>query len=660
MSSTSINMTGAAANTTAQSSDPEVTVRGRCFPRGGWSFDTNRTDDTVLLERSDSPNVDIVTGQNDYTLPPPLRRVSPIPKYGISPPRYTPRQNVRPRDVNVEVNESGNVRLAPRHLSNSTPSLHDPDHQPPTLHDRIFQPTATELRNMNQVEDRLRQETGMHFDHMRNRLRQEINFQTDDAIDRFANEFQEFEANVTRSVHGLQNQLRDEIREVRNLRRTFMAEILDTVRSDMDNVIQRALDRRDNIENARDQPSPIHVTPQFHDLPNVRVNNDRIRVPRPSSSHSIVQQQVAPVLSSHANERPISTSSNRLEDAVGFRPISTPNRPSHTIQSTVHPSKMVFPEKYKGDSSWNDYLLHFEMCAEINHWGEEDKARYLAISLRGQAQRMFGNLSANARTNYRILVQKLEERFGTEGQSELFMSKLLTKTKGNKESYQELADNIGNLVSKAYPTASDYMIKILTLQNFIDAIPDVELRTKIKLAKFKDVREAVMLACEIEAINQTEGVRTKVKRPAVQQTRVDSSTDTSVRKNKATNNERKDQSSSVKKGEVSQLTDALSGLSNKLSDMQQRMNQIARQVEPNMHRNLQPNFQQNFPYHGQMAPPYPPYPPHSNVRYNGPNNQNRPPPMQNGPPPRMAPPHHQNHTRNPGDNSQGPPRNQGN
>ena len=86
------------------------------------------------------------------------------------------------------------------------------------------------------------------------------------------------------------------------------------------------------------------------------------------------------------------------------------------------------------------------------------------------------------------------------------MSKLLTKTKGSKESYQQLADNIETLVSKAYPTASGDMIKILTPQNCIDAIHDEELRTKIQLAKFKDVREAAMLACEIEAINQTEGV----------------------------------------------------------------------------------------------------------------------------------------------------------
>ena len=130
------------------------------------------------------------------------------------------------------------------------------------------------------------------------------------------------------------------------------------------------------------------------------------------------------------------------------------------------------------------------------------------------------------------------------------MSKLLTKTKANKESYQELADTIGTLVSKPSPTASGNMIKILILPNYIDSIPDVELRTKIKLAKFKDVREAVMLACEIKAINQTEGARTK--RPAVLQTRAESSTEANVRRNKPSN-ERKNQTNHVNRGKLLNL-----------------------------------------------------------------------------------------------------------
>ena len=73
MSSTSINVVWAGANTTAQSTDSEVTVRGRCFPRGGWSFDTNLSDNTVQMQNAPEATIDISdTEQTDYTLPPPL------------------------------------------------------------------------------------------------------------------------------------------------------------------------------------------------------------------------------------------------------------------------------------------------------------------------------------------------------------------------------------------------------------------------------------------------------------------------------------------------------------------------------------------------------------------------------------------------------------
>ena len=40
---------------------------------------------------------------------------------------------------------------------------------------------------------------------------------------------------------------------------------------------------------------------------------------------------------------------------------------------------------FDGSIPWDTYQLHFEAVAKMNHWGEQDKAAHLTISLRGPA-----------------------------------------------------------------------------------------------------------------------------------------------------------------------------------------------------------------------------------------------------------------------------------
>ena len=46
---------------------------------------------------------------------------------------------------------------------------------------------------------------------------------------------------------------------------------------------------------------------------------------------------------------------------------------------------VVHPDKFDCGIGWQDYLTHFELCADLNRWSEEQKAIYLAVSLRGAA-----------------------------------------------------------------------------------------------------------------------------------------------------------------------------------------------------------------------------------------------------------------------------------
>ena len=42
---------------------------------------------------------------------------------------------------------------------------------------------------------------------------------------------------------------------------------------------------------------------------------------------------------------------------------------------------MVKPAMYDGTVAWLDYKAHFDACAELNEWTEEQKGLYLSVSL---------------------------------------------------------------------------------------------------------------------------------------------------------------------------------------------------------------------------------------------------------------------------------------
>ena len=77
---------------------------------------------------------------------------------------------------------------------------------------------------------------------------------------------------------------------------------------------------------------------------------------------------------------------------------------------------MMRPATYDGSGSWTDYKAHFDACSNLNRWDDKQKGLYLSVSLRGQAQGVFGNLDTE-RTDYSSLVRALEERFAPPNQT---------------------------------------------------------------------------------------------------------------------------------------------------------------------------------------------------------------------------------------------------
>ena len=107
---------------------------------------------------------------------------------------------------------------------------------------------------------------------------------------------------------------------------------------------------------------------------------------------------------------------------------STPKQDSKVAASPKITTKGNFgskikPATYDGTGHWADYKAHFDACAEINGWTDREKGLYLAVSLRGQAQGVFGNLATKS-GSYKELSNALQERFAPPNQTELYRVQL--------------------------------------------------------------------------------------------------------------------------------------------------------------------------------------------------------------------------------------------
>ncbi|XP_063431167.1 uncharacterized protein LOC134713784 [Mytilus trossulus] len=176
---------------------------------------------------------------------------------------------------------------------------------------------------------------------------------------------------------------------------------------------------------------------------------------------------------------------------------------AHTVCSDSNDVK-IKPSKYDGNTSWIDYLAHFEMCTLVNMWSEHQKGLYLAVSLVGQAQAVLGDLPKEKRQIFSDLVNALQERFAPSSQTELYRCQFKECRQKASETLPGLGQSVRRLSNLAYPTAPLELRDTLAKEQFIDALVDSEMRLRIKQSRPKGLNDAIRLAVELEAYNKAE------------------------------------------------------------------------------------------------------------------------------------------------------------
>lgn len=172
------------------------------------------------------------------------------------------------------------------------------------------------------------------------------------------------------------------------------------------------------------------------------------------------------------------------------------------------------PQKYDGTDDLEEYLTQFNLLSELNNWTVNTKALFLASSLSGGARALLNEMSDYELHNYEDLVEALKSRYGSVNRAEIFRAELQTRVRMRNETIPELAQAIKKMTRRAYPGSSPVVRDTLSLDYFIDAIPETEIRLRLREVGPKSINEAENIAVRLEALRIADRQKVKIIRSA--------------------------------------------------------------------------------------------------------------------------------------------------
>ena len=151
------------------------------------------------------------------------------------------------------------------------------------------------------------------------------------------------------------------------------------------------------------------------------------------------------------------------------RVVETKSGVSQNVATThaIRPKKVA---KYDGKTSWADYLVQFNIASRLNAWDDDQKAMELATSLEGNARGVLADLTPEHQLDFKVLVDKLTQRFEPEGQVGIYQSQLRNRKRKRNETIPELVQKISCLARKAYPAADEQTRSHMAISSFISAL----------------------------------------------------------------------------------------------------------------------------------------------------------------------------------------------
>lgn len=301
--------------------------------------------------------------------------------------------------------------------------------------------------------------------------------------------------NVQRQI---QNRFDDMMRQ--------MDDMFDTARRETQAMTQRALDAIDRRLDAH--ATGFHPPTQWSTSSNTHGQSNTYQTQSlsgMSNAQAVQWSRATNVLpNGSANVGSSSNSAPNLNIQNSGQSQHAPNSSSQGSVPSQNTSSsgsgtVLKPQFYDGTEDFDDYLSQFDIISELNNWSYGAKSLYLAGCLKGDARALLSELPPIERRDYNSLVQRLNLRFGSVNRAEIFKATLQTRIKRRDESISELAQSIKKLTRQAYPNAASNLISTLARDYFIDALPDSDMRLRIRESQVTDISQAEILALRLEA-----------------------------------------------------------------------------------------------------------------------------------------------------------------
>ena len=187
------------------------------------------------------------------------------------------------------------------------------------------------------------------------------------------------------------------------------------------------------------------------------------------------------------------------DKSYGLTSVDTPrvNRSNHC--PPVRKEKE--PDKFDGRSvEWKDFIVHFEQVSSWNKWSYHEQGQQLVMCLRGEAQKLLGDLTVEQRSDYESLKSILTKRFNPLELVIAHRCEFRSRRRKSGESPSDYGYSLRRLGCLAFPDMTYKDREINVLEQFINGIGNSAIHDHVIFHHPQSLEAAISLATEFEAV----------------------------------------------------------------------------------------------------------------------------------------------------------------
>ena len=160
---------------------------------------------------------------------------------------------------------------------------------------------------------------------------------------------------------------------------------------------------------------------------------------------------------------------------------------------------------FDGTDSWPEYEAHLDEYAKFHQWTDQQKARHLCVSLRGNARSILLELDSKQREDYTAILGALKRHFCPAEKVFVYQAELQNRRLQPEEELSELARDIRTKTRLAYPSADQKTLETLMKTHFCNGLTNRDMRLTVLKSHPETITQALAYATEYDSIMKTDG-----------------------------------------------------------------------------------------------------------------------------------------------------------